>query len=415
MATSKVASSKGPFSTGSKSSVQANSEWIAEWIVLQLQSPGLDLRPAGILLLDAQNDRLHLALRNLVADENDEDLLEFWAELAEDLHSRVREVGGIQVLEWLEADASHVVQLSARQQVKVRSPSETLEQLFTLHVLAKVSTSRKQFGPADRKVSAEQLRQAQERVGPLPSSLFHILTTLQNPNVHFSQVEQAISRDPVLAAHLVGLANVAAYNDPARTLLSAIQRIGLDTVQFQVTAHAIKKSFAAPALRTIWNHSLLTAHVARRLAQNTTVAPSEAALVGLVHDIGQVVLAHLGDLYPSQLYDLRQQGLTTVTAERILCGRSHAELGADLLASWSFPSNMVHAVAAHHSSAVADSDLAAILYVSEADVDTDEDIYDTDKYRNAAQRLQLKPQAVLSNKENVDPDLSVLRFAAATG
>ncbi len=413
MATPKAARSKGPLAT--VWAAQSTSERMAEWVVLQLQYPGRELRPAGILLFDSQNDQLHLSLRNLVADENEEDLMEVWSELAEDFRSKIQELGGTQVLEWLEADASHVVQLSARRQIKLESadPSETLEQLFAWHVLAKVSTSQRQYGPSDRKVSEDQLRQAQKQVGPLPSPALQILSLLQNPNSHMSQIEQAISRDPVLTAHLVGVANLAAYNDPARTLFSAIQRLGVDTVQFQVMALTMKKAFSAPTLRTVWNHSVLAAQVARQLAQKTAVSPSEAGLLGLVHDIGQVVLAGLGDFYRSQLQHLREQGLTAVAAERVLCGKSHAELGADLLASWSLPSDMVRAVAAHHSSAHADSNLAALLYITEAEIDDEQDIYDIEKHRSATQRLQLQPQALFRKAVSVDPDLGALRFAAA--
>ncbi len=395
-------------------SSRPESQWTAEWALFQLQIPGQELRPAGILLLDSRTDQLYLSLRDLFPDEEDEDLNEIWAELANDLRSKALKMGASQVLEWLEADASHTFQLSARRQITGVSgdPNKTLEELFRQYVLADQKTSENWKRFSEKTFSSDQIRKAQEQVGPLPSATIQILTLLEDPNMHFRQLEKIVSRDPVLAAHLLRVANLASFNDPARTLFSAVQRLGVDGVKFQVLALTIRKVFSAPAIRKVWDHSVTTAQLARQLAQRTTIPPSEAGLLGLLHDVGQVVLFGLGSTFSFRLEELRDQGFTAVKAERALCGASHAELGGSLLASWSLPADMVEAVAAHHDPARSDAPLSALLYLTEAYGENDEDTYSVEEHAIAAQRLHLSPSSFSQRKSGLDPDLAVLRFAA---
>ncbi len=406
-----MASSAAPKTTDP---IQRDSAWTAQWVLFQVQAPGQELGPAGVLLLDSQTDQLYLAFRDLLGDEEDEDLTEIWAELAEDLRLKAQEMGGSQLLEWLEADASNTFQVSARRQVVGASadPSTAVDELFRLHVLADRQVSEQRLRSSKRVFSLEQIQRAQEQIGPLPSATIQILSLLEDPNLHLRQAEQAISRDPVLTAHLMRAANLAAFNDPARTLFSALSRLGVETIKFQVLALTIRKVFSAPAIRRVWDHSLATAQLARQLAHSAAVPPSEAGLLGIVHDIGQVVLFGLGSAYPIRLEELRAQGLTRVQAERALCGTSHAELGASLLSSWSFPADMVAAVAVHHHPASSDAPLSALLYLSEAYSENDEDTYNVEQHALAAQRLHLSSTSALGGKRGVDPDLAVLRFAA---
>ena len=49
---------------------------IAEWVVLLVQLPGLPPRRAGVMLLDPVRDQLHIALAEIVFD--DQDAKEIW-------------------------------------------------------------------------------------------------------------------------------------------------------------------------------------------------------------------------------------------------------------------------------------------------------------------------------------------------
>ena len=107
----------------------------AEWTMALLRLPGKMPEPAGILLIDPRTDHLAVKLKTNVEIE-DETVLAFWNELALDLNQMAQEKGGEQVTAWLEETGSHIVQLSPREAVdlKTRSLTETLEHLYHKHI-----------------------------------------------------------------------------------------------------------------------------------------------------------------------------------------------------------------------------------------------------------------------------------------
>ena len=70
---------------------------VADWSLLFIYAPGKKPESAGILLLDPQTNELHVRLKCQLRNE-DEDLLEVWELLREDLQMRSKEIGGEQVL-----------------------------------------------------------------------------------------------------------------------------------------------------------------------------------------------------------------------------------------------------------------------------------------------------------------------------
>jgi hypothetical protein len=104
-----------------------------EWALLITQQPAQDCLPAGILLVDRVSDELHLRLRPELP-EAQEDAAEFWRELPNDLVERSRELGGSRILDWLETNTSHLVQLGSRTYMESTNPQETLDLLYQRYI-----------------------------------------------------------------------------------------------------------------------------------------------------------------------------------------------------------------------------------------------------------------------------------------
>jgi hypothetical protein len=104
-----------------------------EWALLMAQLPTQDCSPAGVLLVDAASNELHVKLIPELTGANEE-AAEFWRELPHDLRERSRTVGGQQVLDWLETTASHLIRLGSRHSIEVANPPETLDLLYRQHV-----------------------------------------------------------------------------------------------------------------------------------------------------------------------------------------------------------------------------------------------------------------------------------------
>jgi len=113
-----------------------------EYCVLTTHLPGQRQEAIGVLLLDPQDDVLHVQLRRdwrSIAQEDDVEILE---ELENDLQFKARELGGEALLAHLEAEASWTVQLSQRNTISVTDFERTLRRLYREHVSATVQPFR---------------------------------------------------------------------------------------------------------------------------------------------------------------------------------------------------------------------------------------------------------------------------------
>jgi HD-like signal output (HDOD) protein len=389
---------------------------VADWSLLFIYAPGKKPESAGILLLDPQTNELYVRLKCQLRNE-DEDLLEVWELLREDLQRRSKEIGGEQVLSYLEASLSHTLQISDRYKVEMVDPDHAISRLFEDHVIGGIVHRREDL---PTKVTADDLLEARKRLNVSSNVAFEALVAFKDPNLSDGKLEAIIEKDPILAAHLIRIGNstLAYYATryrpvEVRTIEQAIRQLGWNATRRQVLSFCLRPLFAPPHLRGIWNHSIEVAQVAHRLAERSKYPdPEEAMLVGLAHDIGVAVLAGLGDTFQEQYTRLREQGHSSVYAETILCGTTHAAIGADLLSDWNWPADMVEAVRRHHDLNRSNLKLASILHLAEAWVETKEDQYQLSDHAHALSVAGVPPDFSRSLNLEFAPDLASLRYAA---
>ncbi len=374
------------------------------WLKVNIQVPGSTSRPCGILLWDPLGDTLLHALGQLSSDEAMEDVEPFWLELPDWLSSMTAEMGGLELVELLESGCSHVLQLSSRTEVQISEPRNLLQDLFEMHVAP--------FGQP--RFNEAQLAAAQARLPTLPSSALQIITALNNPMADLKEVERYISRDPIISAHLIRLANLAGLQvrEPARTLSGALQRIGFDKARMHVIALTIGKMYSSPTLRSLWEHSIEVAQVARQIATKVGYSGDEAALVALLHDIGTIVLFGLGEEVIAWYSDMQKAGKTNLSIEKQLSPCNHSEIGARLLSEWRLPNDMCEAVANHHAPSRSKLELTSIIHLAESWVEGNEDAYDISEHSKALSRLGLLANSLNKIKKELDLDLQVLRSIA---
>ena len=169
------------------------------WVIVFLQLPNCESRPAGVLLWDPRGNKLLLEFRGLNADEADDDIVDFWPEFSNWLTSLAEELGGLEALEYLESGASHIVQIGTRTEAEIASPDVLLNSLFKAKVLGGA-----RFTP-------NELSEARTRLPLLPFSTIQIISAMNNPLADTRQIERAILNDPLITAHLIRLANSAAF------------------------------------------------------------------------------------------------------------------------------------------------------------------------------------------------------------
>lgn len=159
----------------------------------------------------------------------------------------------------------------------------------------------------------------------LPEVTLRALEACQRDE-NYRHIGEIVSADTGLVARVLALANSALYGRPGeiRSVEQALLRLGTDCVRTLIMTAALRQLlFDLGAdqwtqLRDFWRHSLTTALTARALATLTRYpTPDEAFLLGMLHNIGELIALKTRD------ESLRQQYLD-----------QQADIGANLAQSW---------------------------------------------------------------------------------
>lgn len=203
------------------------------------------------------------------------------------------------------------------------------------------------------------------------------------------ELEGMAARDPVLAASLLGVANAALYSPATRigTIRQAISYIGTTAARHIMMAAVLRPLFASASLSRMWTHCLNTAKFCAGLAEQTSLMDAEeASLLGLVHDIGALAVQFLATDALDGYSRLRERGCPPAYIEKLLFGRDHGELGAEILADWGFPEHMLEAVRFQHEPERSKAPLASLVYLAEFWAGLDEDIASAARLRECLSR-----------------------------
>ena len=160
-----------------------------------------------------------------------------------------------------------------------------------------------------------------------------------------------------MSAKLLQLVNSAFFSLAARvnSIQRAVNILGIETIKALILSAKIFSQFERPGLpsvSTLWDHSLMTAMIARSIATQEDLEQNqidEAFTAGLLHDIGQLILM---DIMPGRYAKIRNSGIDAGRpiweAEESALGTTHAEIGAYLIGIWGLSGSLVKTVAFHH-------------------------------------------------------------------
>lgn len=205
------------------------------------------------------------------------------------------------------------------------------------------------------------LESGQLQLPTLPEVALRVRDVVDDENANASAISDIIGQDAGLSARLIQVANSPLYRGTREIdrLSMVIARLGNKLVRNLVTSQVMKQMFQATndavdqRLRTVWEHSVQVAAIARALAGHCPgVAPDQAMLAGLLHDVGTLPI-----LYRAEERDdlLETPGLLDHLIEEL-----HPRIGGAILKHWKFPAQLV-AVAAEHENLARDHDGPADL------------------------------------------------------
>lgn len=207
---------------------------------------------------------------------------------------------------------------------------------------------------------------------PMPQIATQVLQILEKPDFSFADLVSVISKDISITAAILKLANSPLFGlkVTVSNLTQAISLLGIKNLKNLVIALSTKGLFEASKIgifeHKLWEHSVATAIYARLFAVkfHRTIA-EEAFIIGLIHDIGQIVLSMYVEKYSTVKEMIFGQDIDILSVERDYLGFDHAEVGSYLLTEWGLPEIYIDVVSHHHDIKKSIySDMARLLYIA---------------------------------------------------
>jgi len=191
----------------------------------------------------------------------------------------------------------------------------------------------------------------------LPVIVMELMSALDEEDSGSNDLAERLSRDQALTAKTLRLANSSFYGMQSKvtSIQQAIAILGFNGVRSLVTTAAILGGFSSSAHSTFnfsgfWRHSVATAVCAKNLAKQLGLNQDYAFMIGLLHDIGRLVLVTGSpEHYAKVIAHQQDKDSYPIEAEREVLGLDHAMVGSALAAHWKFPPLMQKAILDHHA------------------------------------------------------------------
>ncbi|MBW7905043.1 MAG: HDOD domain-containing protein [Phycisphaerae bacterium] len=193
----------------------------------------------------------------------------------------------------------------------------------------------------------------------LPDVTVRMIQVINDPASTLTQIVDIIRYDQTVTAELLRLCNSAymALSDPVQSVDDAVRLLGTATVlQLLMSAHT--QALLTPAQAGyglppggLWTHSVAAALASRSLARRVGLPqPGVAFTIGLLHDMGKVVL---NEYVAAEFARIAEHVATHHTAfheaEASVLGFTHAEVGALAAERWKLPQPIIDGIRYHYA------------------------------------------------------------------
>jgi HD-like signal output (HDOD) protein len=210
----------------------------------------------------------------------------------------------------------------------------------------------------------------------LPANLAALDAALCDEEASLGDVAKIVTRDVAMSAKVLQLVNSSfvGLRSTVRDLRQAVAYLGVETLRsLTITTEVFRVFNPSELLLGDWmerfnEHSLEVAEIAGRLVR-TSAAQYEASVAGLLHDVGELVVA---DRAPTKLVEILSQvsaGRPSAEAETELLGATFPIVGGCLLSLWGMNYRVVEAVTRHREhweGRQRDPELADAVHVADA-------------------------------------------------
>ena len=182
----------------------------------------------------------------------------------------------------------------------------------------------------------------------MPEMALKVREASENPDASIMDLAKVISHDAALTARIIKVANSPLFRAPREieNLNMALSRLGMESTANLATGLAMEQMFQATSdnidkrMREVWASSSEIAGICHVLCKHyTKLRPDQAALAGLVFQIGILPILSYAEDNPSLLRD-------SISLDQVIRS-AHPQIGVKILTCWEFPQELRNIPIAH--------------------------------------------------------------------
>ena len=205
----------------------------------------------------------------------------------------------------------------------------------------------------------------------LPKAISELLEAVNDESSSIRSISAKVAQDPLISARVLRLANSAHFGRSREvgSIEDAVIRLGMQTLRTLVIASAVVGAIPKVEgidLAAFWGETFEVALYSQELAKRCGVGADEAFTCGILHRIGDLLLATVEPSLAAQIRAAAEQGGDIQDLETKLLGFDSPSVGALLAKTWKFAPSLVAGIEFQRNPKQADpaSKLAVLIYLS---------------------------------------------------
>ena len=192
----------------------------------------------------------------------------------------------------------------------------------------------------------------------LPQSIKRLIEIIHSEIDTPEELESILGYDTSLVAKVVIIGNTSyyGYRGKVKTLPKAISIIGANQIKSICICTLLTNLLSngrviSPAHREmLWKHSCASSKIAAEITKKRPwMNGDEAAVLGLLHDLGWIVMAMLFNEQFVAIFETAARRNIPPWCVETQYGLAHTQLGKYLASRWAFPESFKAVIEFHHS------------------------------------------------------------------
>ena len=186
-----------------------------------------------------------------------------------------------------------------------------------------------------------------------PAVVAQVRMVVADPMSAAADVARLVESDVGLVTDILRVVNAPASGLSSRctSVRHAVSLLGMRRVS-EVVAGAAALAFVEEATvphPALAGHAIASAGVARLLAPLISLSADEAFTVGLIHDVGAMLIVQSEDPFYDRLIEQTARGEEpSVDDEEAIMGFDHGALGGEVVRQWNLPDPLPQVLTLHH-------------------------------------------------------------------